>query len=125
MEQELEQIRAGKAKQLEQARLQATRILETTTAQSNELLTELEQLRKEKEKASFSAGVTAAKSHSKQKLRKLYDLANPLEERAPSTYQLPVRFVQAIPFGWRIPSKPALSLESPIKKAPLWCRSAL
>ena len=89
LEQELEQIRAGKAKQLEQARLQATRILETTTAQSNELLTELEQLRKEKEKASFSAGVTAAKSHSKQKLRKLYDLANPLEERAPSTYQLP------------------------------------
>lgn len=70
---------AQKEKQvLEHATEQASRIVETTKAQSNALLDELEHLRKEKDKANFSSRVSALKSSSTQQLRDMYKTANPV-----------------------------------------------
>lgn len=74
---------------MEQARLEAMRIVETTKAQSNEMLTELDQLRKEKERAAFAEDVIRAKGDVKRGFRKLYETANPLTESADSDYVLP------------------------------------
>lgn len=63
---------------LEQASAQASRIVESTKAQSNALLDELDHLRKEKDKADFSARVSAVKSASSQQLRSMYKTANPV-----------------------------------------------
>lgn len=63
---------------LERAAAQASRIVESTKAQSNALLDELEQLRREKEKADFASRVSAVKSGSAQQLRDMYKTANPV-----------------------------------------------
>ena len=89
--QELEEIRAERAEKIEQARLQAMQIVEQTRAESNALLEELDKLRKEKERATFSEDVISAKSSSKRRFRHMYETANPLEEAAATdaSYQLP------------------------------------
>ncbi len=63
---------------LERAAAQASRIVESTKAQSNALLDELEQLRRDKEKADFASRVSAIKGDSTQKLRDMYKTANPV-----------------------------------------------
>lgn len=63
---------------LERATEQASRIVESTKAQSNALLDELEQLRKEKDKAEFSSKVSAMKSGTAHQLRDMYKTANPV-----------------------------------------------
>ncbi|MBQ4464627.1 MAG: endonuclease MutS2 [Oscillospiraceae bacterium] len=63
---------------LERASEQASRIVESTKAQSNALLDELESLRKAKDKADFSARVSAVKGQSSQQLRDMYKTANPV-----------------------------------------------
>ncbi|MDE5753980.1 MAG: Smr/MutS family protein, partial [Oscillospiraceae bacterium] len=63
---------------LEQASQQASRIVESTKAQSNALLDELEKLKREKDKADFSARVSGMKSTSTQQLRDMYKTANPV-----------------------------------------------
>lgn len=63
---------------LERASAQASRIVESTKAQSNALLDELEQLRREKDKADFASRVSAVKSGSAQQLRDMYKTANPV-----------------------------------------------
>ncbi len=63
---------------LERASAQASRIVESTKAQSNALLDELETLRREKDKAEFSARVSAVKGTSTQALRDMYKTANPV-----------------------------------------------
>ena len=63
---------------LERASAQASRIVESTKAQSNALLDELEHLRREKDKADFSARVSAVKGSSGQQLRDMYKTANPV-----------------------------------------------
>ena len=89
--QELEEIRAERAEKIEQARLQAMQIVEQTRAESNALLEELDKLRKEKERATFSEDVISAKSSSKRRFRHMYETANPLEEATATdaSYQLP------------------------------------
>ena len=66
-------------------------IVEQTRAESNALLEELDKLRKEKERATFSEDVISAKSSSKRRFRHMYETANPLEEAAATdaSYQLP------------------------------------
>ncbi len=63
---------------LERAAAQASRIVEAAKAQTNALLDELEQLRKDKEKADFSERVSSMKSDSTQRLREMYKNANPV-----------------------------------------------
>ncbi|MBR4509745.1 MAG: endonuclease MutS2 [Ruminococcus sp.] len=87
---EKEEIERTKADLLERARLQAMTIIEQTKAESNELIDELEKLRKEKDKKDFSANVSGMKSRSKQSFNKMYDTANPVSAADPNEgYVLP------------------------------------
>lgn len=78
---QLEEVEKSKADELEKARLRAMSIIEQTKAESNELLDELDKLRKEKDKKDFSTNVSGMKSRTKQSFNKMYDTANPLDER--------------------------------------------
>ena len=87
---EREQLEAAKADEMEKARLRAMTIIEQTKAESNELLDELEKLRKEKDKKDFSSNVSGMKSRTKQSFNKMYDTANPVDGRDPNEgYVLP------------------------------------
>ncbi len=87
---QLEEIENNKAHQLEQARLQAMSIIEQTKAESNELISELEKLRKEKDKKDFSSNVSGMKSRTRQSFNKMYDTANPVSKAsAGEDYVLP------------------------------------
>lgn len=74
-------LEAVKAKAMEQARGQAMRIVEEVRAQSQLLMDELDQLRREKDQENFSALASTAKSRLKGKLDRMYDTANPVQER--------------------------------------------
>ncbi len=87
---EKEELERTKADELEKARLRAMTIIEQTKAESNELIDELEKLRKEKDKKDFSANVSSMKSKSKQSFNKMYDTANPVQGQDPNEgYVLP------------------------------------
>ncbi len=87
---EREEIERVKADELEKARLRAMTIIEQTKAESNELLDELDKLRKEKDKKDFSQNVSGMKSKAKQSFNKMYDSANPVDKRNPNAdYVLP------------------------------------
>ncbi len=75
---ERENIEKFKADELEKARLQAMTIIEQTKAESNELIDELEKIRKEKDKKDFSANVSGIKSKSRQSFNNMYNIANPV-----------------------------------------------
>ena len=65
-------------------------IIEQTKAESNELISELEKLRKEKEKKDFSSNVSGMKSRTRQSFNKMYDTANPVSKAsAGEDYVLP------------------------------------
>lgn len=87
---EREELEAVKSNELEKARLRAMTIIEQTKAESNELLDELEKLRKEKDKKDFSRNVSGMKSKTKQSFNKMFDTANPVDKRDPNEgYVLP------------------------------------
>lgn len=87
---EREELEAAKSDELEKARLRAMTIIEQTKAESNELLDELEKLRKEKDKKDFSSNVSGMKSKTKQSFNKMFDTANPVDKRDPNEgYVLP------------------------------------
>ncbi len=77
-QQKREEMASAEKETLERAAAQANRIVESTKAQSNALLDELEQLRKEKKKADFASRVSSIKGESTQKLRSMYKDANPV-----------------------------------------------
>lgn len=81
LREEKEALERSRENELEKARVRAMSIIEATKAESNELLDELEKLRKEKEKKNFSQNVSDAKLKSKQSINKMYDTANPVEKR--------------------------------------------
>lgn len=87
---EREELEAAKSDELEKARLRAMTIIEQTKAESNELIDELEKLRKEKDKKDFSSNVSGMKSKAKQSFNKMFDTANPVDKRDPNEgYVLP------------------------------------
>lgn len=87
---EREELEKTKADELEKARLRAMTIIEQTKAESNELITELEKLKKEKDKKNFGESVSGVKARSKQSFNKMYDTANPVDRRDPNAdYVLP------------------------------------
>ena len=90
LREERELLEKTKAEELEKARLRAMTIIEQTKVESNELITELEQLKKEKDKKNFGDSVSGAKAKSKQSFNKMYDTANPVDRRDPNAgYVLP------------------------------------
>jgi len=87
---EHEEIERVKTDELEKARMRAMTIIEQTKAESNELLDELDKLRKEKEKKDFSENVSGMKAKTKQSFNRMYDTANPIDKRDPNEgYVLP------------------------------------
>lgn len=87
---EREELEAARANELERARLRAMTIIEQTKAESNELIDELERLRKEKDKKDFGSGVSAVKSKAKQSFNRMYDAANPVDsQKNDEEYVLP------------------------------------
>lgn len=89
LREEVQRTRTDRENIMEQARLEAMRIVETTKAQSNEMISELDQLRKAKEKATFGDDVIRAKGNVKRGFRKMYKTANPLTEVPDEDYVLP------------------------------------
>lgn len=90
LREEREALEKTKAEELEKARLRAMTIIEQTKVESNELITELEQLKKEKDRKDFGESVSGAKSRSKQSFNKMYDTANPVDRHDPNAgYVLP------------------------------------
>ncbi|MDE5885308.1 MAG: endonuclease MutS2 [Oscillospiraceae bacterium] len=77
-EQKSHELAERETQMLERASEQASRIVESTKAQSNALLDELEKLKREKDKSDFSARVSGIKSTSTQQLRDMYKTANPV-----------------------------------------------
>lgn len=74
--------------ELEKARNQAMRIVESVQNKSDELLDELAELRKQKEKENFDKLSIEAKTKAKSALNEMYTKANPIVERK-SDYTLP------------------------------------
>lgn len=89
---EKERQAAEKAKEFEisKARQRAMSIVEEARFESDRLMEELEQLRKQKEAEDFSAKVKASRSKVNSSLNKIYDIANPVSERkSDGEYKLP------------------------------------
>ncbi|MCI7804898.1 MAG: endonuclease MutS2 [Oscillospiraceae bacterium] len=86
---ELEEIEKNKEQQLEQARLRAMSIIESVKAESNSLMDELEAIKKDKDKKDFAQKYSGIKTRSKQSFNKMYDTANPLDEKSDDGYRLP------------------------------------
>ncbi len=80
-------------KELDRARTSARRLVETVKAQSERLITELDELRREKDKEDFSKKTIKAKSELRTKLGKLYAEADPVNERVKEDYKLPRKLV--------------------------------
>ena len=81
-----ELLEQKREEELQKIRAQARRIVEQTVSESNALLEELRQLKKEKEKADFSEKIAAAKSHTKQTVDRLYENS---DTDSQSNYVLP------------------------------------
>ncbi len=89
LEEELENLEKLKEEELERARSISMNIIENTKIQSNELLDELQVIKKQKEKEKFSDMVSDAERLSKKSLNSMYDKANPVTEKKKDNYKLP------------------------------------
>ena len=67
-----ELLEQRREEELSKIRTQARRIVEQTVTESNALLQELRDLKKEKDKADFAQKIAAAKSRSNQTINALY-----------------------------------------------------
>lgn len=85
LEKELDELNEKKAGELEKARVQAMRIVESCRMQSDELLSQLEDMRKQQNKADLAS----IKSRQKSAMSKMYDTANPVQQRERKEYKLP------------------------------------
>lgn len=86
---ELDSLQKTKDAELEKARVQSMRIVESVRMQSDKLMDELDTLRKDKEKENFAQLALEAKARVKSTLGKLYNEANPIGEDKNKDYKLP------------------------------------
>ncbi len=75
-------------KELKNARIKAMHIVENVQERSDELLDELAEIRKQKDKSNFSALTVDAKSKAKSALNDMYKQANPVVKKT-DDYKLP------------------------------------
>lgn len=80
--------------ELEKARLEASAIVERTKVQSNELLDELEKIKKEKDKSDFIQKYYNVRTGTKRRFNKMYDEANPVQADRNKDYKLPRKLVK-------------------------------
>jgi len=84
-----EKLESESEKELQRARERAKSIVEQVKYKSNQLLNELEDLKKQKDKADFSATVNDVKASFKMYLRELEDEADPITKKKEEHYRLP------------------------------------
>lgn len=84
-----EALEKQKEFELNKARSQAMSIVEQTRSGAEQLMSELEEMRREKEKADFSEKVKSSRSQMNSVLNKMYDRANPVVEKKKTKYVLP------------------------------------
>lgn len=89
LREQLKQLEQEKDAALEQARQSAMQIIENTKIESNRLIDELEQLRHEKDRETFSDRVSQLKSRTKNSFARMHDAANPVQQRMQEQYKLP------------------------------------
>ena len=89
LEKKQEDFEKQKDFEFSKARNQAMSIVEQTRFGAEQLMNELEAMRKEKEKADFSDKVKSSRSKTNSALDKMYDKANPVVEKKKSKYVLP------------------------------------
>ena len=89
LEKEIADFNDKKEAELEKARVQAMRIVESCRMQSEALLDELADIKKQKDKADFAQLASGAKSRNRSALDKMYDTANPVQQREHKEYKLP------------------------------------
>ena len=89
LEKKQEDFEKQKDFEFSKARNQAMSIVEQTRFGAEQLMNELEAMRKEKEKADFSDKVRSSRSKTNSALDKMYDKANPVVEKKKSKYVLP------------------------------------
>lgn len=92
LEQDLLDFQKNKDAEFEKARVQAMRIVESVRMQSENLLDELDTIRKQKDKENFSQLALQAKSKYKSAVNHMYNEANPVMESAESHYVPPRPF---------------------------------
>lgn len=74
---------------IEKARQEAKRIVDHVKLDSQLIIDELDKIRKDKDKESFSAMAAQAKSQMRGRIDRLHDQANPVVERTNEDYVLP------------------------------------
>lgn len=89
LEKELEEIEKFRETELEKARSISMNIIENTKVKSNELLDELQSIRKQKDKKKFGDMVSDAERQSKRSLNDMYDKANPVVKKKQDKYKPP------------------------------------
>ena len=87
---ELKELEDRKEAEFDKARSISMNIIENTKAKSNELLDELQSIKKQKSKAKFENMVSDAERISKKSLNNMYDNANPVvKKKQVDDYKLP------------------------------------
>ena len=90
LQKELAELEDMKEKELDKARSISMNIIENTKVKSNELLDELQSIKKQKSKAKFESMVSDAERLSKKSLNNMYDNANPVvNKKQNDNYKLP------------------------------------
>lgn len=90
LQKELAELEDMKEKELDKARSISMNIIENTKVKSNELLDELQLIKKQKSKAKFESMVSDAERLSKKSLNNMYDNANPVvKKKQNDNYKLP------------------------------------
>lgn len=90
LQKELAELEDMKEKELDKARNISMNIIENTKVKSNELLDELQSIKKQKSKAKFESMVSDAERLSKKSLNNMYDNANPVvKKKQNDNYKLP------------------------------------
>ena len=81
LEKQKQDFEARKDEEFEKAQAQAMRIVESCRYQSDKLLEELAEIRKERNKEEFEKRTGAAKAQARSSLDKMYDAANPVRKK--------------------------------------------
>jgi len=86
---QLAALQAEKERELDDARDEARRVVERARHDAEQLIAELDALRKQKNTADFSKKAAAARSQLRSRLNKLEDDIDPVTQKPRGTYRLP------------------------------------
>ncbi|NLJ15709.1 MAG: endonuclease MutS2 [Clostridiales bacterium] len=92
-EKKLTRLEQEKEKELENARSKAMSMIEEIRHRSNILISELEQIKKEKKSEALKSGFGSVKSRTEKELDKLFDKANPVISKRKESYKLPRKLI--------------------------------